>query len=143
MNLYSLSKKQLKTILKGSYAKYLSQHDPKRHYIINYNLDNTFLIHTFNKNKYLGTGNGNYYILEKNNESLLNIQYKTIFPSPNIKSPMNPKNNFYPKLKNYTIGPFYTTIPPKPVKWLPVLYNHIQMEKGFKVLNFYKFFSHK
>ena len=142
MNLHSLTKKQLKSILQTSYAKYLSQNDPKRHYIINYHRDNTFITHTFQKNKYLGSGNGTYKIIEKNNESLLNIKYKIIFPSPNVKSPMNPNNDFYPKLKNYIIGPFYTILPNENIRWLPVLYNHIQMEKGFKVLNFYKFFPH-
>jgi len=138
MNLSELTKKQVQKLFKYNYAKYLSQHDPKRHYLIHYNLDNTFLIHTFNKNKYLGTGCGIYNLIDKEDECLINIQYKNVFPSPNFKSPMNPYNSFYPQLKNYTIGPLYTKLPSENVKWLPVLYNHLQIEKGFKVLNFYR-----
>ena len=52
-----LSPQQLKLILSTKKAKYLSQHDITRHYIINYNNDSTFTIETFQNNKKLGEGN--------------------------------------------------------------------------------------
>lgn len=140
MRLIPCNSQQLVTIFKERYAKYLSQHDINRHYIIRYNDDGTFTSSTFENHIQLGEGHGRYTIVERiKGGPLINIQYKTIFPSPNISSPMNPNNSFYPHLHNYTIGPFYTRIPDEPVTWLPVLYNHLQMEKGFKVLNFYKY----
>lgn len=140
MRLIPCNTQQLVTIFNERYAMYLSQHDMNRHYIIRYKDDGTFTTTTFEKQVQLGEGHGRYTIVERmKGGSLLNIRYNTIFPSPNISSPMNPNNSFYNQLHNYTIGPFYTIIPVEQVRWLPVLYNHLQLEKGFKVLNFYKY----
>ena len=139
MKLIVLNKAQLKNIFTNYYAKYLSQNNSNRHYIIKYN-KNTFTNTTFSNNIKLGEGNGKYKFIEKNGNTLLNVQYQNVFPSPYKNSPFNKSNNFFPKLSNYTIGPFYTIIPREDVIWLPILYSHIQMEKGFKVLNFYKYF---
>ena len=136
--LQTLCKKGLQKIFSQNYAKYLSQHDPSRFYIINYLDNGQFNIETYNENKLLGSGNGTYTFINSNNGCKLNIKYNKIFPSPNLKSPMHIENPFYNKLYNYQIGPFYTVIPNDTVIWLPILYNHLQMEKGFKVLNFYK-----
>ena len=86
----------------------------------------------------LGESTGTYKIIDENKQCLINIKYKNVYNSENKNSPFHIQNSFYPKLSNYTLGPFYTVIPKEDVKWLPVLYNHLQIEKGFKVLNFYK-----
>lgn len=138
MKLIPCNRQQLMLIFKERYAKYLSQHNDNRHYIIKYNENETFTTHTFENNIQLGVGYGKYTLVDNSGECLINIRYDNIVPSPNKSSPMNPNNSFYNNLSNYTIGPLYTRIPDKPVIWLPVLYNHLQLEKGFKVLNFYK-----
>lgn len=73
-------------IFKERYAKYLSQHNDKRHYIINYNENGTFTTHTFENNNELGVGYGKYTLVDHSGECLINIKYKDIFPSPNKKS---------------------------------------------------------
>lgn len=118
-------------------AKYASQHSPYRFYIIDYNSNDTFYTHTYEYNKLLGTGNGKYNIIDTDNGALLNIEYKNIYNSPNPESPMHPTNLFYSELRKYTIGPLYTQTLDHKSKWQPVLYNHLQKEKSFKVLNFY------
>lgn len=139
MNLSSCTKHQLKYIFTNYYAKYLSQHNSSRHYIIKYNDNNTFTNSTFENNIKLGESDGTYNLIDEKGECLINIRYKNVFNSPNITSPFYQKNSFYPHLSNYTIGPFYTAIlKDTNVKWIPVLYNHLQIEKSFKVLNFYK-----
>lgn len=138
MKLIPCNKQQLIVIFKERYAKYLSQHNENRHYIIKYHKNETFTTRTFENNIQLGVGYGKYTLVDNSGECLINIRYDKIVPSPNKSSPMNPNNSFYNNLSNYTIGPLYTRIPDKPVIWLPVLYNHLQLEKGFKVLNFYK-----
>jgi len=139
MNLSSCTKHQLKCIFRNYYAKYLSQHNNSRHYIIKYNDNSTFTNSTFENNIKLGESDGIYNFIYEKGDCLINIRYKNVFNSPNITSPFHQKNSFYPSLSNYTLGPFYTVIPKDPnVIWLPVLYNHLQIEKSFKVLNFYK-----
>jgi len=138
MKLSILHKDQLINIFSNYYAKYLSQHNPNRHYIIKYH-KNTFTNTTFENNVKLGEGNGKYKLIENNGTTCINMQYENVFTSPYKKSPFNKNNEFFPKLSNYTIGPFYTIIPKEEVIWLPILYSHIQIEKGFKVLNFYKY----
>ena len=138
MKLIPCNKQQIKCIFNNYYAKYLSQHDISRHYIIEYNNNTTFSTSTFENNIKIGEGFGIYNLLEVDDKCHINIQYNTVISSPNSNSPFNPKNVFYNELSNYTIGPFYTIIPNEPVIWLPVLYSHLQMEKGFKVLNFYR-----
>jgi|TARA_B110000858_G_C17711443_1_gene430783 hypothetical protein len=138
MNLIPCTRNQIKVIFKEYYAKYLSQHNSNRHYIIKYNDNNTFTNSTFENNIKLGESNGTYNLINEKTHCLINIRYTNIFNSPNKNSPFNKQNSFYPKLSNYVIGPFYTIIPKDDVTWLPVLYNHLQLEKGFKVLNFYK-----
>ena len=139
MKLIKCNKHQINYLFSKYYVKYLSQNDSSRHYIINYDNNNcTFSTKTFENNIHIGEGYGKYKLLDVNDNCHINIQYSSVYSSPNITSPFNPKNLFYPKLSDYTIGPFYTIIPNEPVKWLAVLYSHLQMEKGFKVLNFYK-----
>lgn len=138
MKLVTCSKFDLKWIFKNYYVKYLSQHNSNRHYILNYKDDNTFINSTYEDNKLLGEGNGKYYLIEIGDDCFLNVQYSKVYSSPNKSSPFHPQNSFYPKLQNYTLGPMYTIRPAEPVIWLPVLYSHLQKEKGFKVLNFYK-----
>ncbi len=138
MNLIPCTRYQLQSIFIKYNAKYLSQHNNNRHYIIKYNENNTFTNSTFENNIKLGESNGTYNFINENGECLINIRYKNVFDSPNKNSPFHIQNSFYPKLSNYLLGPFYTIIPKDDVRWLPVLYNHLQMEKGFKVLNFYK-----
>ena len=134
----SLTKAELENILKNKYAKYLSQHDINRHYIIKYNDNNNFINETYENNKKIGEGYGNYYILEnEHNEAIMNVQYKSVFHSPNKDSPFHPHNSFYSQLKDYKIGPFYGNIPNVEVNWLPILYKHLIKNRGFKVLNFY------
>ena len=93
---------------------------------------------TFENNIKLGESSGTYKLIDEKGQCLINIRYNNVFNSPNKNSPFHIQNMFYPKLSNYTLGPFYTVIPKEDVIWLPVLYNHLQIEKGFKVLNFYK-----
>lgn len=138
MKLVTCNKVQLEWMFNNYYAKYLSQHNSNRHYILKYNKNRTFTNHTFENNILLGEGNGIYKIIEKEDQCVLNVQYSTVFSSPNKSSPFYPQNSFYPRLCNYTLGPFYTIIPNQHVIWLPILYSHLQKEKGFKVLNFYK-----
>ncbi len=138
MKLIPCNRSQLVQTFKERTAKYLSQHNETRHYTIKYHENKTFETVTYENNRRLGIGWGIYEFVGKPEECQLNIQYESIYPSPYMSSPMNPSNPFYPKLKNYVIGPFYTRIPDTHVMWLPVLYNHLQLEKGFKVLNFYR-----
>ena len=138
MKLSILHKDQLKYILSNYYVKYLSQNNPNRHYIIKYN-KNTFTNTTFENNKKLGQSNGKYKLIDNNGNTCINVKYENVFTSPHKNSAFNKNNDFFPKLSNYTIGPFYTRISKEDVTWLPILYNHLQMEKGFKVLNFYKY----
>jgi len=136
--LQTLCKNSLQKIFSQNYAKYMSQHDSSRFYIINYLDNERFNIQTHRENKLLGSGNGTYAFIDSKDGCKLNIKYNKIFPSPNPKSPMHIANPFYSELRDYQIGPFYTVIPMESVLWIPVLYNHIQMKKGFKILNFYK-----
>ena len=137
MKLIPCNKSQLIDIFKERTAKYLSQHDMNRHYTVKYHDNKTFETTTYEDNRRIGIGWGIYEFVGNPNECKVNIQYESIFPSPHKSSPMNPSNPFYPNLKNYVIGPFYTRLNTS-VTWLPLLYNHLQLEKGFKVLNFYK-----
>ena len=136
--LQPLGRRSLQGIFTQHYAKYLSQHDPSRFYLINYLDNGQFLTQTHQKNKLLGTGWGTYNFLGSGVSCRLNIRYEEVFPSPNARSPMHPENPFYPELRDYQIGPFYAALPRGPYTWLPVLYNQIQGDLGFKVLNFYK-----
>jgi len=138
MNLVPCTRHQVKNIFTEYYAKYLSQHNNNRHYIIKYNENNTFTNSTFENNIKLGESVGTYKLIDEKGQCLINIRYNNVFNSPNKNSPFHIQNRFYPKLSNYTLGPFYTVIPKEDVIWLPVLYNHLQIEKGFKILNFYK-----
>jgi len=138
MNLVPCTRHQVTNIFTEYYAKYLSQHNNNRHYIIKYNENNTFTNSTFENNIKLGESSGTYKLIDEKGQCLINIRYNNVFNSPNKNSPFHIQNMFYPKLSNYTLGPFYTVIPKEDVIWLPVLYNHLQIEKGFKVLNFYK-----
>lgn len=138
MKLYALRKDQLINIFSNYYAKYLSQHNSNRHYIIKYR-ENTFTNTTFENNIKLGEGNGKYKLIESNGNTCINVQYENVFTSPYENSAFNKNNSFFPELSNYTIGPLYTIVPKEDVIWLPILYNHLQIEKGFKVLNFYKY----
>ena len=140
MNLHQvLKKEELRSIFRDRCAKYLSQHDENRHYKITYNDDGTFTNQTYENNIALGESYGTYsFQTNENGECVINIQYKHVFNSPNESSPFHTNNPFYPKLTNYTIGPFYTKYLNEESTWVPILYNHLQIEKGFKVLNFYK-----
>lgn len=138
MNLIPCSSRQLRYIFSEYTAKYLSQHNSNRHYIIKYKKNNTFTNSTFENNIKIGVSNGTYDFINENKQCLVNIKYQNVFTSPNLNSPFHKQNPFFPHLSNYTLGPFYTIFPKENVNWLPVLYNHLQMEKGFKVLNFYK-----
>ena len=134
-----LSKEELKQIFHERIAKYLSQHDKNRHYEISYNDDLTFTNTTFENNKPIGISYGIYNFLQnEQNECVINIKYEYVFNSPNINSPFHVDNPFYKNLKNYTIGPFYTKYLDQTLTWCPILYNHLQIEKGYKILNFYK-----
>ncbi len=139
MKLFPYNKQQIKFIFNNYYAKYLSQHDISRHYIIKYNNNTTFSTTTFENNVKIGEGRGIYSLLDVNDKCHINIQYNTIQPSSNINSSFNPMNKFYPKLSNYTIGPLYAIIPQEEdLICIPILYSHLQMKKRIKVLNFYK-----
>ena len=134
-----LKKEELQHIFQERTAKYLSQHNENRHYKISYNDDGTFTNKTYENNILLGESYGTYsFQTNADDECVINIQYKYVFNSPNEGSPFHINNSFYPKLANYTIGPFYTKYLNEDLEWVPVLYNHLQIEKGYKVLNFYK-----
>ena len=134
-----LKKEELQRIFQERTAKYLSQHNENRHYKITYNNDGTFTNQTYENNIIIGESYGTYNLQNNiNDECVINIQYKHVFHSPNESSPFHINNPFYPKLSNYTIGPFYTRCLNEDLKWTPILYNHLQIEKGFKILNFYK-----
>ena len=138
MRLQILKMNDIKKIFELKHAKYLSQHDINRHYIIDYKEDNTFTNKTFENNKVIGMGYGKYNLYNnKDDKCMINIQYEKVYNSPNLDSPFNPLNNFYKELSNYEIGPLYTIIPNINVIWLPVLYKHLIKDRGFKVLNFY------
>jgi len=134
---------ELCTILHTHIAKYVSQNSPSRHYIIRYNDDDTFEITTYQDSLKLGTGNGTYHLIQTSEgdtpSCYINIQYKTIVNSPHKTSPMNPDNAFYPKLKDYTIGPFYTweSTEHQESPWIPLLYPHLTRLGTFKILNMY------
>lgn len=139
MNLVSCTRPQLQKLFRGYYAKYLSKHSDECHYIITYNENNTFTNKTFVNNKEIGVSNGIYfYINSPTKHCLLNIQYQNIFTSSNVNSCFHEENIFYPKLRNYTIGPFYTIFPKEEFMWLPIIYNHSAQDNVFHVLNFYK-----
>ena len=134
-----LKKEELQRIFQERAAKYLSQHNENRHYKITYNNDGTFTNQTHENNIIIGESYGTYNLQNNiNNDCVINIQYKYVFNSPNERSPFHINNPFYPKLSNYTIGPFYTRCLNEDLEWVPILYNHLQIEKGFKILNFYK-----
>lgn len=137
MNLKPLKKFEIQNIFRNKYAKYLSQHNPNRHYIISYNQDGSFTNETYENNLKIGTSHGTYLISTINKNAILNIKYNKIHKSPNIESPFHPQNSFYPHLSDYQIGPFYTKFIKENTIWLPILYNHLHQDKGFKVLNFY------
>ena len=145
MNFKTLNIQLVTELLKNYNAKYLSQHDITRHYIIEYDTE-SFTNTTYENNIPIGVSNGTYKLLEnEKGQCLMNIKYETIFESPNIDSPFNKKNSFYSSLNNYTIGPFYVTHynfninnePKSETHWYPVLYNHLLFNDKYKVLNFY------
>jgi hypothetical protein len=133
-----LTEQEVKQIFNERTAKYLSQHNKNRHYEISYNADLTFTNTTFEDNKPIGISYGTYNL--KTNDSgncVINIRYEYVYNSPNITSPFHKDNPFYPKLSDYTIGPLYTKFLDQKLIWVPILYNHLQIEKGYKILNFY------
>ena len=140
MNLHQvLNICELQKIFQERTAKYLSQHNENRHYKIAYNDDGTFTNKTYENNVMIGESYGRYsFQTNENDECVINIQYEYVFNSPNESSPFHVNNPFYPKLANYTIGPFYTKYLNMNLEWVPILYNHLQIENGYKVLNFYK-----
>ena len=147
MNLVPLSIGQMRRVFQQKVAKYASQHDPYRFYIIDYKADNEFATHTYENGKLLGTGQGKYELFNAMTipGALLQVSYESIHNSPNPDSPMHPRNSFYPKLRDYTIGPFYTQALDMNSRWQPILYQHLQKDKAFKVLNFYdrNLFDHR
>jgi hypothetical protein len=140
MNLHQvLTKEELMRIFHERTAKYLSQHNENRHYKITYNDNGTFTNKTYENNVALGESYGTYtFQTNADGECVINIRYKYVFNSPNITSPFHVDNPFYSILSDYIIGPFYTKYLNQESTWVPILYNHLQIEKGFKVLNFYK-----
>jgi hypothetical protein len=134
----ALSRCELTNLMLTHKAKYLSQHDTTRHYLINYKQNGLFDIETFKNNNILGSGNGKYMLRDTPSGAVMDVKYEKIFDSPNHTSPMCVTNPFYKKLTDgYTIGPFYTYGLNQQSVWTPVLYPHIQKERSFKVLNFY------
>ena len=133
-----LNKEQLQHIFNDRKAKYLSQNNINRHYIINYNNDNTFTNDTYENNTKIGSSYGNYKFLKNDKgEDIIHIKYNYVFLSPNINSPFNENNEFYKKLfEGYSIGPFYLKYPTHPDILLSCLYEH--QISGYKILNFYK-----
>ena len=122
-----LSYEKLSEIILDSKCKYSSAQSMKRTYVIEYKSDGTFINSRFFINsrsddtffksnnetnkiiieREINVGSGTFQIVEENGNGLINIQYNKIIPSENEKSPMNENNPFFPKLKNYSIGPFY------------------------------------
>uniref|UniRef100_A0A6C0CQS5 Uncharacterized protein n=1 Tax=viral metagenome TaxID=1070528 RepID=A0A6C0CQS5_9ZZZZ len=138
MKLTTLSKTQLRRVFHKKVAKYVSQHDPYRFYLIDYKTDDCFYTHTYENGKLLGSGQGEYELFDLGiSGAVMEVKYNNIVSSPNPESPMHPDNSFYPKLKKYLVGPFYTQALDLNSKWQPILYQHLQKEKAFKVLNFY------
>jgi hypothetical protein len=80
---------------------------------------------------------GSYDFIEDDYGTKINIRYHYVFHSPHPTSPFHPENPFYPKLENYVIGPFYTINLNHKLEFITILYNHLQNEKTFKVLNLY------
>lgn len=104
IDLGALTKEELEIVFRNKKAKYLSNNDMNRHYIINYNDDNTFTTDTHENNVNIGQSYGTYEI---NVDGTINIKYKYVFPSPNKNSPFNTSNSFYKQLSNYVIGPYH------------------------------------
>lgn len=140
-----LNARQLSHLFANNIAKYLSQHNPNRFYIIDYKPNKQFITYTCDKHKMIGIGNGTYNFINDMNTNAsdndickINIRYNKVHPSPNIDSPMHPLNSFYPQLKNYVIGPYYvSTSAVTDALWQPVIYKHLQRNLSVKVLNFY------
>jgi len=147
LKLTPLTRLQMRNLINSHYAKYLSQHDPSRHYRIDYrelcDSEGVFTISTHKFDKVLGYGHGRYIMRDmfdiQDGPALMDIQYNRVFDSPHTESPMCPQNWFYPQLRDgYTIGPFYTSGIGAVATWQPVIYSHLQKERAFKVLNFYR-----
>jgi hypothetical protein len=134
-----LTIEQIKYIFSNKVAKYLSQNRINRHYIIKYNTDGTFTNDTFECNNMIGSSYGTYSLSEnENKEVFITIKYTYVFTSPHINSPFNKDNSFYPELFNgYTIGPLYGKMTNNQQNMIPILYPHLQLNMGFKILNFY------
>ena len=138
MNLnHVLSTNELKQLFHERTATCLSQHDKNRHYEISYNDDLTFVTTTFHSSKAIGVSHGSYDFIEDDGGTKINIRYHHVFHSPHPTSPFHPENPFYPKLENYVIGPFYTINLNHKLDFITILYNHLQTEKEFKILNLY------
>lgn len=141
-----LNLQQIRNLFSSHYAKYLSQHDPSRHYRIDFrevtDTRGEFVTTTCKYDKILGQGYGQYAIRSKfdipDGPAIMDVKYDHVFDSPHITSPMCPQNSFYPQLRaGYTLGPFYTSGIDIGAAWQPVIYSHLQKERAFKVLNFY------
>ena len=95
-----------------------------------------FYTHTYEDDKRLGSGCGSYKIINTEGGGLLNIEYKDIYNSPNLGAQCIQETH---SIRSYIniIGPLYTQSLDHTSEWQPVLYNHLQKDKSFKVLNFY------
>ena len=138
MFLRPLSKLQTEYIFKNKIAKYLSQNNKNRHYLIKYMDDGKFRNDTYELNYLIGSSFGTYSLSEKQGDTFVNIQYQKVFTSPNIKSPFHPNNDFHRHLfSGYTIGPLYSKLSIDDTLTIPVLYDNLNTDYTFKILNFY------
>lgn len=133
MNLVKLTTCQLERIFSVKYAKYLSQHNVDRHYIINYNIDKTFTTSLYVKNVLQGKSYGTYNL----NDDRINIKYLSVFPSPYIESPFHPLNPFHNNLKDYYISNIFTYPDYDIHDTIPLFYSHLTIGNKIKVLTLY------
>ena len=70
----------MRRVFQQKVAKYASQHDPYRFYIIDYKADNEFATHTYENGKLLGTGQGKYDLFNAMTipGALLQVNYESI-----------------------------------------------------------------
>ena len=102
-----LTKDELSDVIKGKLCIRSNISDSSlqsKHY---YNLDNTIKVYEIKNCIVQGVTTGTYNIISKNNDGYIEINFITIYESPNIESRYNKQHiNSFHKTKQHIIGPF-------------------------------------
>lgn len=102
-----LSPNELTHAISGKTGVHQSLSTPNRFYKMVYDVDNTFVMHTFDNCTAVGTTTGHYRVISNYNVGYIDVTYDKVHESPFIKSMFNKNNeNSVYKTMKTLLGPF-------------------------------------